>query len=74
MDRMKTAQGYKAKRGFPVLVVAMGLALTVNAAFGMVLGNASTHGQRIYNAWYNGDGASMYADASSALHKLCAKS
>ena len=73
MDRMKTAQGYKAKRGFPVMVVAMGLALTVNAAFGVVMGNATTHGQRIYDAWYYGTGATMYADASSALHKLCAK-
>ena len=74
MDRMKMAQGSKAGRGFPVMVLAAAMALTVNAAFGLALSNASTHGQRIYDAWYNGDGGSMYADASSALHKLCAKS
>lgn len=72
MDRMKTAQGHKAKRGFPVMVVAMGLALTVNAAFGMVMGNATTHGQRIYDAWY-GSGVVMYADASNALRRICDK-
>lgn len=74
MDRVKMAQGSKASRGFPVMVLAAAMALTVNAAFGVALGSASTHGQRIYNAWYNGDGASLYADASGAVHKLCAKS
>ncbi|MFI4978845.1 MAG: hypothetical protein ACHQIO_00705 [Nevskiales bacterium] len=55
------------------MVVAMGLALTVNAAFGMVMGNATTHGQRIYDAWYYSGGATMYADASGVLRKLCDK-
>jgi len=67
MDRMKTAQG-----GFPVMLAALVMALTVNAAFGVALSKASTNGQRIYNAW-NYSGATMYADASSAVRKLCDK-
>ena len=54
-------------------MTAAALALTVNAAFGMVLSNASTDGQKIYHAWYN-SGDTMVADASSAVRKLCAKS
>jgi regulator of RNase E activity RraA len=69
MDRMKMAQG----RGFPVMLVAMAMALTVNAAFGVALTRVSTNGQRIYQAWINSAGDTMYADASGVMRKLCEK-
>ena len=73
MEKMKMAQGGVAGRGFPVMLTAMALALTVNAAFGMALSHASTDGQKIYHAWYN-SGETMVADASNEVRKLCAKS
>jgi hypothetical protein len=73
MEKMKTAQGGVAGRGFPAMLTAMALALTVNAAFGMALSHASTDGQKIYHAWYN-SGDVMVADAGNVVHKLCAKS
>jgi hypothetical protein len=70
MESIKLAQGRK----IPVLVVALGMALTVHGAFAVVLANASTPGQRMYEAWYKSGGVTMVADASTELHKVCAKS
>ncbi|MDE0855334.1 MAG: hypothetical protein OSA97_13030 [Nevskia sp.] len=71
MDTMNKVQAV-AGRGFPRMVVALALALTVNASFGAALAGASTTGQKIYAAWYH-SGAVMYADASGSVRKLCAK-
>ncbi len=69
MKSNSMAQGRK----LPVMVVALAMALTVHGAFAVALTGASTSGQRIYDAWYHG-GATLVADASSELHKVCAKS
>jgi hypothetical protein len=58
MKSINEAQG----RGFPVM--AMALALTVNAAFGYGLTKASTSGQRLFDAWNSG--GTMVADTHSA--------
>ena len=69
MDSTNTAQG----RGFPVMLTAMLLALTVNGAFGLVLAHASTNGQRIYDAWYHGGSDTELAQAATQ-HKPSARS
>lgn len=70
MESNKLAQGRK----LPVMVVAMAMAFTVNAAFALVLGGVTTPGQRMYEAWYKSGGTTMVASVSGELHKVCAKS
>ena len=67
MDGIKLAQGRKVQ----LTVVAVALALTVNAAFAAVLVKASTDGQRMYNAWYGHGSKTMVA---STEHKVPAHS
>jgi len=69
MESINLAQGRK----FPVLVVALAMALTVNGAFALALTGASTSGQRMYDAWYKA-GGTLLADAGTALTKVCDRS
>ena len=70
MDSTSTAQG----RGFPVMLTAALMALTVNGAFGLVLAKASTNGQRQYDAWYHSGSDTQVAEATAPQHKPSARS
>jgi biopolymer transport protein ExbB/TolQ len=65
MNSIKQAQG----RGVSMMAMGLAFALTVNAAFGLVLAKASTNGQRYYNAWFSSSNT-MMADASVAQHRI----
>ena len=68
MNSNKQAQG----RGVRMMLLGMGFALTVHAAFGYGLTKASTNGQRIYDAW-NNSSDTMMAYAGAVQHRLCKK-
>jgi hypothetical protein len=68
MDKMKTARGL----GFPAMLGAAAMALTVNAAFVVTLTRAGTDGQRIYSAWIESGGDMVAAGpALNASTQLC---
>jgi hypothetical protein len=67
MDRKKFAQTQGSYR----FLLAGGLALTVNVAFGYALGHGPTAGQRSYNV---GTEASSALTADSGARAACKKS
>ncbi|MDR3419152.1 MAG: hypothetical protein P4L83_23495 [Nevskia sp.] len=67
MQSTKTARDH----GIPVTVVAVVMALAVNAALGAALARTPTAGQRYYSQW--DDVGTLMADTSAGLHRNCVK-
>ena len=63
--------GSKAQQGsISVAAMAVALALTVHAAFGVMLYNGTTAGQRSYKNWFN---SAPTLAANSVAAKVCNK-